>query len=119
MNVKKYIPLLKQQIKKARYVFSLGAIIIKDGEIVGAGYNRVYSARGESKTTDHAEILALKKTPRSLRDRSDIIVMRIKKNGQIGMAKPCSKCEKALRKAGINRVYYSNANGSWSYMRLV
>jgi len=108
--------MLKQQAIKAKYHFALGALVISNGRVVGAGYNRAYH-NGSNGTTDCAEILALKKAPKSRRANADVIVLRVKKSGTYGIAKPCAKCEKALRKAGIKRVYYTCEEG-WREMRL-
>lgn len=104
--------MLLQQATKARYKFALGALVLKQGRVVGAGYNRAYD-----KGPDCAELLALKKTPKSLRPNSEVVVARFRSSGTFGMAKPCDRCEKALRKAGVKKVYYSSPEG-WKEMML-
>lgn len=116
MMISKYERLLKQQVVKAKYKFSLGALIINNGQLVGAGYNRVYQI-GKTKRTDCAEILALKKTPKSRRKNSIIAVARLRKDGTYGIAKPCNNCKKALSKAGIKKAYYT-LNDNWEEMAL-
>lgn len=108
---KRYVNWLDQQINKGKYIFQLGALIINDDRLVGAGYNRVYNLSSNTYTADCAEILALKKTPKGLRRNATIIVARKNKSGTYGMAKPCIKCHKALIKAGIRQVYFTTPNG--------
>lgn len=41
----------------------------------------------------------------------DIYVIRLMRDGSLGMSKPCQTCLTMIQKMGIRRVYYSDANG--------
>jgi hypothetical protein len=43
-----------------------------------------------------------------------IVVMRINRKGIILGSKPCENCEKILSAVGLNTIYYSNDNASFS-----
>jgi deoxycytidylate deaminase len=65
-------------------------------------------------TTIHAEMNALAKIQKwkVCPTNIDLIVIKIKKNGDIGNAKPCNHCIQILSqsKIKINNVYYSTTN---------
>lgn len=44
-------------------------------------------------------------------------VMRFNSVG-LAMARPCPNCEKALRKAGVKKIRYTNEVGGWSTLKL-
>jgi len=57
----------------------------------------------------HAEIAALVKTRK---DPISIIVIRMTRNGNIRMARPCNICQLAIKEAGIRYIYYSGNDGA-------
>jgi len=75
-----------------------GAVIVKDGTIVGKGCNRVTS---EKDPTAHAEIVAIRNACKSL-DTFDL-------SGAViySTCEPCPMCLSAIYWAGIQTVYYS------------
>jgi hypothetical protein len=87
-------------------------IAIVDGrDFTEVGYNRrKFPVNGTF--TFHAEEAALKKSGRRARG-AYMLVVRVKKNGSYGLAKPCVKCESLAKKAGIVKIEYSTENG-WS-----
>jgi tRNA(Arg) A34 adenosine deaminase TadA len=108
-TIDKYFRLAKQtalrgDTREAKRQFRLGAVGIRsDGAIVTAS-NIPHRTR-ESKA--HAETRLAKK----LDWNSIVYVVRIYSNGALAMARPCRKCQSALRLKGVQRVYYSiNAN---------
>lgn len=63
----------------------------------------------------HAEMLTIKKAINmgiNLKGK-DIHVIRFRRNGSIGMSKPCEFCQKMIESVGIRRVYYTDDNGIW------
>ena len=63
----------------------------------------------------HAEISALIRTKYDTRiDKA--YVVRAMNNGKRGMAKPCKICMAALLDKGIQKVYYSNQQGTTSLL---
>lgn len=104
-TVDKYFRLAKQialkgDTKKAKRQFRLGAVGVRtDGAIVTA--NNIPHRTRESKA--HAETRLAKK----LDYGSVVYVVRIYSDGTLAMARPCRKCQSALRLKGVKRVYYS------------
>jgi tRNA(Arg) A34 adenosine deaminase TadA len=74
-----------------------GAVIVRDGKIVGEGHNRVLSA---CDPTAHAEVTAIRDA--ALRERNfDLSGTEIYVNGM-----PCPMCMAAVFWARIGKVYY-------------
>ena len=75
-----------------------GAVVVKDGEIVGEGHNRVLSSRDP---TAHAEITAIRAASKAL-DDFDLAGCEIYVNGL-----PCPMCMAAIYWARIDKLYYA------------
>jgi pyrimidine deaminase RibD-like protein len=110
---------LKESFKSS-HKYTLGAIVVRRGKIVGRGYNSVCYTGNERPYLNgiHAEVAAINNT--RARDRSDatIYVARWRKCGVMGCAKPCEACEKVLRKLGIRSVWYSDYGNKWKRLSL-
>jgi len=84
--------------------------------------------RPNKKTSIHAEHDAINKLPslkkRKKLEKINILVIRITKNGKLGMSKPCSECVNKLKmlppKNGykINEIYYSTERESIHKIKL-
>lgn len=107
----------------------LGAVITYKNKILSIGWNckketamqkafnkyRCFDPE-TSKNSSHAEINALIKligcynidelNPSKL----SIFIYREHQNGELALAKPCSACEHALRKIGIQNIFYTGNN---------
>jgi hypothetical protein len=85
------------------------------GVLLGMSTNRIgtrSSGAGFSKLTIHAERAALKAVGDvSLLRDAVLVVIRVRKNGEIMGSKPCHECqmhlEKCMDKYGLKAVYYS------------
>ncbi len=92
-------------VKKAK----MGAVAFsKKGETIATAYNR--NIYGHSrKFSIHAEAALLQKLEKiKAFDRYNniiILVLRIRKNGQMSMAKPCSQCQNLLNQYNIKVIY--------------
>tara|TARA_R110002033_G_scaffold24755_3_gene57855 strand:+ start:1013 stop:1471 length:459 start_codon:yes stop_codon:yes gene_type:complete len=76
----------------------VGAVIIRNGEIVGRGHNRT---RIDQDPTAHAEIVAIREATRFLgEDRLDGCDLWV-------TLEPCTMCAGAIAHARIRRLYYS------------
>lgn len=64
----------------------------------------------------HAEISALMKIRHREYKNLKIYVIRIRKDGTIGMARPCKACMEALRDYGVKTVFYTT-NKEGQHMR--
>jgi len=96
---------MQQAIAQARIAADngdvpVGAIIVRDGEVIGAGHNQRQSS---SDPTAHAEILALRTASNTVgnwRIEGTIYVTQ----------EPCPMCAGALVNARIDRLVYGCAN---------
>lgn len=76
-----------------------GAVIVKDGAIVGRGQNRVVPDRDP---TAHAEVLAIRQACRAL-DTHDLSGCEI-----YASCEPCPMCLGAIYWARIDQIYYAS-----------
>lgn len=97
---------MKEAIKLAKKALKLGevpigCVIVRDGEIIGGGYNR----RNVDKVVlAHAEITAIKKACKKLGDfRLEDCVMYV-------TLEPCPMCAGAIVQARIPRLFYGCTN---------
>ncbi|TGX81178.1 nucleoside deaminase [Palleniella muris] len=76
-----------------------GAVVVKDGEIVATGANRVTA---NNDPTAHAEVSAIREACRKLGTfrLSDCIIYT--------SCEPCPMCLSAIYWSGINTIYYGN-----------
>lgn len=75
----------------------VGAVIIKEGKIIGQGHNRT---RIDHDPTAHAEIVAIREAARFLgNDRLDDCDLWV-------TLEPCTMCAGAIAHARIRRLYY-------------
>jgi tRNA(adenine34) deaminase len=78
----------------------VGAVVVKDGQVVGTGWNR---READHKVTAHAEILAIEAANRTVGswrlDDCDLYVT----------LEPCAMCASAIMQARIRAVYF----GAW------
>ena len=96
-SLEKYMRLALREAKKAASVgeVPIGAVIVKDGEVVGRGYNRIEC---DKDPTQHAEMIAIRKASRKLGARRLIgCTMYV-------TVEPCSMCAGAAVLARLDRV---------------
>ena len=79
----------------------VGAVVVKDGEIIGRGYNRPITT---SDPTAHAEIIALREAARSLGN------YRLTGCELYVTLEPCAMCVGAMVHARLARVVYGAAD---------
>ena len=77
-----------------------GALIVRDGEIVGEGYSRVLI---EHDPTWHSEVAAIRDAARRLKTH-DLSGCVMYASGQ-----PCEMCSGAAQRARLDRIYYAGA----------
>lgn len=88
-----------------------GAVITKKGKIVSWGVNSLRNlpavcSNPKAEAGRHAEREAIRRANTDL-EGATIYVARINKNGNPLMSKPCAACQKAIDKAGIKRIFYT------------
>jgi guanine deaminase len=79
-----------------------GAVIVKDGSIIGEGFNRVVTSNDP---TAHAEIVAIRAACSAL-DGGSVLVGEIYTS-----CEPCPMCLAAIYWARLERIYYGNDRG--------
>ncbi len=75
-----------------------GAVIVKDGKIIGQSYNKVYEAIDP---TAHAEIAAIRDACQNIESRN------LSGSTLYSSCEPCPMCFSAIYFAGIERVVYA------------
>jgi len=76
----------------------VGAIIVKDGEIIGEGFNQVISTNS---VASHAEINAINDASETLEN------YRLNDCDMYVTLEPCHMCAKAIVDARMNHVYFA------------
>ena len=76
-----------------------GAVIVKDGKIIGEGFNKVISSNDP---TAHAEIIAIREASKNTNnfDLSGSVIFT--------SCEPCPMCLAAIYWANIDEIYYAN-----------
>lgn len=110
------IPFLDLAVKEALKVdkqFRVGAVIFKGKRVISRGRN--FYQRGSKRLNPkfspwpgsiHAEVDSILKARRDLKGCS-IIVVRLGRNDQLRIAKPCKYCKMYLDHVGIKDIYYT------------
>jgi len=114
MDIKKFA---KEKIKRHCTVcnFKLASIALShSGEVIASATNK--RASGViSEFSEHAEealVRRLKKLSAIERYKYiDVMVLRMKKNGEFGLAKPCPGCYRLLTNYGVRNIYYTDSDG--------
>ncbi|RKX70154.1 nucleoside deaminase [candidate division WOR-3 bacterium] len=104
---------MAEALKEAKRAFEeeevpIGAVCVKDGEIIGRGHNRVESLKDP---TAHAEILALTAASNYLKDwRLEGVTIYV-------TVEPCLMCLGAIILARIERVVYGCPEPKFGFSR--
>ncbi len=76
-----------------------GAVVVKDGEIIGEGFNQVTSANDP---TAHAEVIAIRKACQAIGN------FQLAGCEMYSSCEPCPMCLGAIYWARLDRVYFAN-----------
>ena len=115
INIKSHIikQAFKQATKSTYLKARMGAIIFNKKVILSKGTNyslksccKLHPQFQEYKGSIHAEVDAIIKARKDLKG-SSILIIRINKQNQFRLAKPCKECMKYLEFVGIKKIYYS------------
>jgi hypothetical protein len=105
-----YIGLIQKIAKKSKFKRAQHAsLVLKGGAILAYAHNGNFT---------HSEVRALKKLWPSKRQGVTVVNLRFTAANSIGCSKPCRNCELYMRKAGVQKVIYTNANGLFVEERL-
>lgn len=90
-----------------------GAVIVKNGEIIGEGFNHIatYMSHSWSCHAEMAAILSLRNKNKKYLEDCTMIVVRVSNHTTIPqhlkLSKPCCKCTEQIIKHGIRKTFYS------------
>ncbi|MEU4172999.1 hypothetical protein AB0F46_39785 [Streptomyces sp. NPDC026665] len=92
---------------KSNCRYKVGAVLVAGNRILAASANltRNNPTVDFTHATFHAEEAVLRKVSNA--KGVDIYVARVDARGVAAMAKPCPRCQEALRNAGIRRIYFT------------
>jgi deoxycytidylate deaminase len=97
------------------------SFILNKRHIVSMGWNRGFQTHplaaryGHRFNSIHAELDAIRRAviyPKDFRNCT-MINIRIKRDGSLGLARPCRACQKMLRDFQFKKILYSNNEGSF------
>ena len=97
---------------KSRVRFRHGAIIVRNGKVIGVGINRTINpptvvSDPKQESTVHAEEAALRACRKMDLSNATIYIARIGAFGEPMLSKPCERCQRALRARGVKKIYYT------------
>lgn len=87
----------------------LGAVLVSSGNVISVGFNKGKSDSKGWVCGIHAEMSAIHSSSRDDLKGAVMFVYRERKDGSLGMARPCQKCMEVLREKKIKRVYYTTS----------
>lgn len=94
------------------------AFLVKKGKILSAGTNNIRKTvptahkNGYPYPYRHAEIDSILSAPRFINfKKCTLVVIRVNKNGEILMSRPCKHCRNFIKKFNFKEVIYSTDEG--------
>ena len=122
----KYFKTIKALATTSPNLFRFGSVLVRGKNIISSSTNHdtkthplkaiMYPNRDYKGL--HAEVALLRGYRRYDVEGSDVYILRLLRNGEVGMAKPCSKCEEYLRSMGIDRVFYTISETQTGILKL-
>lgn len=107
MNIPSMLRLAKSVAKLSDHRYPMAAIIIKNGKPISVGINQIKTNPNAPRTGLHAECHAIKCSGKYDLRGSSIVVYREKRNGSVGLARPCKYCLIILRERGFKYIHYT------------
>lgn len=107
-NISNAIELASKEAYKSRLCHKHGAVIIKNGKIVGKGFNFSYTEKYHGNWSMHAENAAIIDCiSKGIKVSGTImIVVRLYKNRLLN-SEPCKNCKQKIKNYGISKIFYS------------
>ena len=103
--------LARGEVGRCGKSFSLAAVALRgDGVLVSSvnGWNTDIEPKA------HAEGRIIRK----IDGNSVVYVARIKKDGTVGLARPCPACQRLLRSKRVQEVFFTVSGNSWGSLNL-
>jgi len=112
--------------------YRLCAVLVKGGKVISIGYNRSTTgsqveyftdmARGcgrDYSLSTHAEMDCVFRLKGKVNlKRAKIYVVRVLRNGEFAMSKPCIICQHVLYNYGIKRAFYTIDNDNFGVLKV-
>lgn len=109
---------IKSAYQSEMYPYRVGCVCFKKKRILSYGFNQKRTSKcipnkyKKYIETLHAEQHAIMKIKnKTLLAGSSLLVVRVSRNGQLLMARPCVNCLNTIFHFGIQTIFYSNSNG--------
>jgi len=87
----------------------VGAVAIRSDGVIVSSRNGYIINPSDTYPSAHAEARVLRKAGYGC----TLYVARVKRDGSLAMAKPCSTCHSMIKSRGVKSVYYSVSNTEW------
>lgn len=91
--------------------FRIGAVLFSGNHVISAKHNELKThpklARYSPWPFLHAESSCILHAGFDASHGVDLAVSRVKRDGSVALAKPCTVCQAVIRQAGIRRVFYT------------
>jgi tRNA(Arg) A34 adenosine deaminase TadA len=126
-KTQRYLELAKNTARQSKYgKIRHGAVLVKGGSIINISHNKSnFSAFGNrfrkydcGHATHHAELGCILGLDRSKTSGSVIYVVRINKDDEFRLSKPCSMCHEVLKYVGVKKVYYTTGDNAIEMYKL-
>ena len=107
--VKAGLELASAAHRDAECYYQLAALIVRKNRVLAVGYNNPKThplAKTKMKQL-HAECSAIIKCNPIDLYGSEIVVVRARRDGKVGMARPCMACARLIKQTGLKRVHYT------------
>lgn len=109
------IHLAIEEAKKSDHKQKVGAVIFDKKRILSKGHNtcqksvkKLHPKFQRFRYSVHAEVDAIIKAKKDLKGTS-ILVIRLNKNNQFKLSKPCANCMNYIEYVGIKKIFYSDS----------
>ncbi|MBD0743010.1 hypothetical protein [Streptomyces sp. CBMA152] len=109
-----YLELALKQAARSRCRYRVGAVLVKSGRVLTHSPNRYRNAPAVDflHATFHAEEMLLRRA--QVPPGAVVYVARINRAGAPALARPCPRCEQALRSRGVTLAHFTTAQGPGS-----
>jgi len=107
--------------------FKHGAVLVKGSSVINTAYNKGgYNSFGAcfrdpqkfGTATLHAELGSVLNVDRTLTEGATVFVVRVNRQGEFRLSRPCEMCAAAMKFCGVKRVIYSTNEGDFRQERL-
>lgn len=107
------IELAISQALKSNMAHKHGAVIFKNGKIIGAGYNNPMTTKKTSRPVSiHSEKDCMKGLRGDQIYGSNILAIRVTNTGNLSHGAPCSGCSRLMKRKGVERVFWFDTEGN-------